>query len=105
MKNITTDGRLFGNGSVKGPHSRQKLDRGRVVSVDCPGSGFSLCCLEGVLWITRAGDPADHILREVDSWTADGPGMVVIEAVEDSAFVVIEPPSLLHASELLKELS
>jgi hypothetical protein len=62
-------------------------------------------CLEGVLWITREGDPADHVLGIGGSWTAAGPGMVVVEAVEDSAFAVMEPASLPHERELLEEWS
>ena len=50
-----------------------------------------LACLEGSLWLTRTGDPADYVLGPGDSrWLK--PGRWVIQALESARFRICAPP-------------
>lgn len=43
-----------------------------------------IICETGLLWVTSAGDPEDHLLKPGDSFIANKGGKVVIEAIRDS---------------------
>ncbi len=43
-----------------------------------------IVCETGLLWVTSAGDPEDHLLKPGDSFIANKGGKVVIEAIRDS---------------------
>jgi hypothetical protein len=51
-----------------------------------PGSeaGKQLYCVDGLLWVTRAGDASDHVLRPGDGFSLAEPGRVVIESLRVS---------------------
>ena len=49
-------------------------------------------CHAGHLWITRAGDRDDHLLRAGESCVFKGAGRVVIEALENAAVTVWTRP-------------
>lgn len=41
-------------------------------------------CLEGVVWVTQAGDPQDYLLRPGDMWIVTQPGRLVVQAMQES---------------------
>jgi hypothetical protein len=67
---------------------------------------MTVCCREGVLWITRTGTPGDHLLRAGGVFSSDRPGRIVIGALADSAFSVAEGKTApaLSAGVLLQAL-
>jgi hypothetical protein len=86
---------MFGGEFSAGARSGlRRLAKGRVFTLPCMGHGSCVICISGALWITREGDSGDHILTESSSWKADGPGKVVIEAVEDSSFRVLHQSAI-----------
>lgn len=91
MKNIKTAERFPGICIAREPHAGRMLGKGRVLALPCMVAGVSVLCVAGMLWVTREGDRKDHILKENSSWLPDGPGTVVIEALEDSVFHILQP--------------
>ena len=41
-------------------------------------------CKEGVIWVTRAGDPQDYTLRAGRHYMPKGKGSLIIEALDDA---------------------
>ncbi|HNY64844.1 MAG TPA: DUF2917 domain-containing protein [Deltaproteobacteria bacterium] len=66
------------------------LRRGQALGLPHVPQGCTVLCLEGVIWVTQENDPADHILAQASLWSARGPGLVVVEALEDAVFRIIE---------------
>lgn len=50
-------------------------------------------CIAGRVWLTSAGQAGDVFLRAGESFTVDGRGLALIEAL-GTARVVLQPPSL-----------
>jgi hypothetical protein len=57
------------------------LKRNQVVTVR-DGSGNSIVCDSGTVWVTQDGDPRDIILRAGDSFTLDRNGAALVQAFE-----------------------
>ncbi len=51
-------------------------------------TGMTISCRTGVLWLTREGDCADHLIRAGENLTINGEGLILISALEDSAFEI-----------------
>lgn len=50
----------------------------------------------GILWITMEGDSEDHVLSTGELFEVNGPGLLLLEALEDEAMVeMIRADSLL----------
>lgn len=57
------------------------LRRNAVMSVST-----SVSCQRGLLWVTRAGDRNDYLLRPGER--LEGPGRLVVQALRDSEMIV-----------------
>jgi hypothetical protein len=70
----------------------QKIDlaQGNVYSLEGDSGGRTILCLQGVLWITQPGDPADYRLAEAQSLEMTRRGKIVVQAMEDSVFAAGE---------------
>lgn len=47
------------------------------------GDFLRMRVISGVLWVTIEGDPEDHVLAAGDFRQFDGPGLCVVEGIED----------------------
>lgn len=65
-----------------------KLDRGDLVRF-ADGACRKVLCIEGMLWITQAGDPRDHFLGPGESLILEHCIAALIEAC-DSAMLRID---------------
>ncbi len=54
-------------------------------------AGVVIGCTRGVLWITEEGDPRDHVLIAGERHRVHGRGLVVAEALRDSALWLCRP--------------
>jgi hypothetical protein len=59
--------------------------------------GATVTCVAGYLWVTRDGDPHDHILEPGKFYTLRGRGRVTVQALAESRFRVDVPLTLLGA--------
>jgi hypothetical protein len=66
----------------------QALERGAILDVWPGQTGVAIGVKHGKLWVTQTGDPVDHILSAGESFTAEGRGMLVVEALEQSEFTL-----------------
>lgn len=57
------------------------LEQGSLWSYQSHGESLRLTCDEGALWLTREGDPVDHMLSPGEALLVDGPGRVVVQAL------------------------
>lgn len=64
--------------------SRLHLPQHEVYRISDSWSRTRIVCEKGLLWVTRAGDPEDHLLKPGDSFIANKGGKVVIEAIRES---------------------
>lgn len=67
---------------------RHQLPRGAACSVSAADGARTLSCTSGELWITRADDPADYLLRAGETFRIAVGDHVVAQALEDAAFCV-----------------
>lgn len=49
---------------------------------------MKISCRTGVLWLTREGDSADHLIRAGEQLAVPGGGLILISALEDSVFEI-----------------
>lgn len=68
---------------------RHRLAPDRVLAVEPSRHGLVVRCLRGVVWVTQAGDAADHVLAAGESWRAARAGRVGIQALS-AADVALE---------------
>ena len=66
----------------------QKLCRDELTRLDGDVAGSVVSCSKGVLWLTQAGTPGDHLIRAGEAFSIDRPGLVLISALEDSVYAV-----------------
>lgn len=50
-----------------------------------------IICESGVLWVTRSGDPEDHLLRPGECLMINQGGKVVIEALREARMRITSP--------------
>ncbi len=48
--------------------------------------GDVITCLNGILWITQEGDLKDYVLEAGRSFWVTRPGLLVVQALDDSQF-------------------
>ena len=65
-----------------------KLCRDELTRQDGDVAGRVISCRKGVLWLTQAGTPGDHLIRAGEAFPIDRPGLVLISALEDSVYAV-----------------
>jgi hypothetical protein len=92
MKNICRD--LFMNyisraGSERRESEEIRIRKGCVVEVLHARQGIRVMCASGMIWLTRENDPADHVMGEHSSLSISGPGLIIMEALEDSVIRVV----------------
>ena len=51
-------------------------------------AGRVISCSKGILWLTQTGNPGDHLIRAGEAFSVAQPGVVLISALEDSAYTV-----------------
>jgi hypothetical protein len=68
---------------IKMHMSRRRYERVQL------GKRDTLCCDEGVLWVTRAGDRRDYILYPGDELQFTQSGRLLVEAMRDADFHVL----------------
>lgn len=72
---------------IKLGSARLSLARGQLVRID-RARGTSIHGVDGLLWVTQAGDQQDYFLRAGERLSVARDGPVVIHALRPSAFRV-----------------
>jgi len=62
------------------------LKAGQVWKADVDLRGEMVTVLKGMLWITQTGDLNDYFIRSGERFWVTKPGMVLVEATQDSIF-------------------
>lgn len=57
-----------------------------VVSLTIAGALSELFVKEGHVWLTRAGDPRDYVLKRGDRLPLEGDGSYILEALVEATF-------------------
>ena len=65
--------------------SEQRLSASEVERLAGVRSGDAIVCNSGILWVTQEGDPEDYLLKKGEQFVANRHGVVVVEAMTDSA--------------------
>jgi hypothetical protein len=65
-----------------------RLCRDELTRLDGDVAGRVISCRKGVLWLTQAGFPGDHLIRSGEAFPIDRRGLVLISALEDSVYAV-----------------
>lgn len=66
------------------------LNKGALVDLRPPTHGFRIEVQSGSIWVTQTGDTVDHLLHRSENVVVDKPGLVVVQALQDSAFRVLQ---------------
>lgn len=64
-----------------------ELRRGALMRVEAH-AGQEVAVFDGQLWITQSGDSRDVFLRRGESFSFDGTGRIVVEALSDARVAV-----------------
>jgi hypothetical protein len=75
-------------GSMMKSEETHRLCRDELTRLDGDVAGRVISCSEGVLWLTQAGNPGDHLIRAGEAFAIDRPGLVLISSLEDSVYAV-----------------
>jgi len=65
-----------------------RLCRDELTRLDGDVAGRVISCSKGVLWLTQAGTPGDHLIQAGEAFPIERPGLVLISALEDSVYAV-----------------
>ena len=65
-----------------------RLCRDELIRLDGDVAGTVVSCRKGVLWLTQTGNPGDHLIRAGEAFAIDGPGVVLVSALEESLYTV-----------------
>lgn len=55
------------------------------------GEGRSIAVFNGLVWITQKGDPRDVFVASGQTFTIDRPGLVLVDAMNDTDLIVLAP--------------
>jgi hypothetical protein len=66
------------------PQAQLRLRRKELVRARTHWRSVTLTCLEGLVWVTQAGDPEDHMLGKGQALTVARRGRVLVEAMRDA---------------------
>lgn len=59
-----------------------------MIRLDGDVAGRVISCRKGILWLTQAGTPGDHLIRAGESFTIERGGVILVSALEESACAV-----------------
>jgi hypothetical protein len=62
------------------------LAKNKAWSIEGDRRGDVITCLNGILWITQAGDLKDYVFESGRTFWVTRPGMVVVQALDSSQF-------------------
>jgi hypothetical protein len=65
-----------------------RLCRDEMIRLDGDVAGRVISCRKGILWLTQAGTPGDHLIRAGEAFFIERGGVVLISALEESACAV-----------------
>jgi Protein of unknown function (DUF2917) len=68
-----------------GPQTGGCLGAQEIESLAGLQMGDSIICTNGVLWVTQEGDLEDYLLRKGEIFVSNSPGLVLVQAIDDSA--------------------
>jgi hypothetical protein len=77
-----------GEGSMMKSEETHRLCRDELTRLDGDAAGRVISCRKGVLWLTQAGTPGDHLIRAGEAFPIDRRGLVLISALEDCIYAV-----------------
>jgi len=60
------------------------LKKNRLLTLNEAQPKMAIECKEGVIWVTRAGDPQDYVLHAGRHYIPTGKGRLIIEAIDDA---------------------
>jgi hypothetical protein len=66
-----------------------RLNTGELLDIT-DGEGFTVECLDGVVWITQSSDPRDIVLNAGQSFVLDKPGLALVCAAAGPATIAVE---------------
>jgi len=75
-------------------HPLTDLTAGSMLRVR-DGQGRAIVVFEGQVWITQDGDQRDIVVAAGESFRADHPGLMLVEALRDSKLTLLEADPLL----------
>lgn len=78
-------------------HPLTDLTAGSMLRVR-DGQGRAIVVFEGQVWITQDDDQRDIVLAAGESFSADQPGLMLVEALHDSKVMLLEADPLLAAA-------
>ena len=81
---IRTNETRFKRGDGQESKTELQLQRRDLYRVRGKRRGPAVTCLEGMIWITQAGDPRDHLLLAGDQFAVNRGGNVLVEAVREA---------------------
>ena len=65
-----------------------RLPKNETVKIEGDPRGLTLCCHEGVVWFTQAGDSRDYFLRAGEMVCFSYGGTAVLEGHEDARVTI-----------------
>jgi len=68
--------------------SSVRLNTGELLDIN-DGEGFTIECREGAIWITQSNDPRDIVLKAVQSFVLDKPGLALVCAAAGPATLTV----------------
>jgi hypothetical protein len=71
-----------------------RLRRGAMLRIR-DGEGRSIAVFGGLVWITQEGDPRDVFIAGGETFTIDRPGLVLVDAMDDTDLIVLAPGASL----------
>jgi len=63
-----------------------RVCEGALIDLKPPTEGVNVEVQNGKVWVTQEGDSSDHVLGAGDSFRTSGNGLVIVQALQDSAF-------------------
>ena len=67
------------------------LKKRQLLTLDEVQPKMAIECKEGVIWVTHTGEKQDYVLRAGRQYMPKGPGVLVIEAIDDACVDIVEP--------------
>jgi hypothetical protein len=71
-------------------HAVSQLERGAMLRLN-DAAGRTLAVFKGMVWVTQDRDPRDVFVAAGETFRVDRPGLVLVEAMDDSSLIVLEP--------------
>ena len=78
------------NLTSKTPRIELLLQPRQLLNLDASENRMAIECKNGVIWVTCAGEPQDHILHAGRRYVPKTKGPVVIEAIDEACLEIEE---------------